>query len=110
MNQTDARALLLEKEARIIHRLELLRADRRREHAPLSADFEEQAVERENDPVLDGLDDAGRSELAAIRTALARLESGTYEQCASCGDTIPAARLAALPETSTCTKCAELRP
>ena len=102
----DPRAQLLEKEERLVRRLGAIRADRRRENAPLSADFADQAIERENDETLDGLDEAGRAELAAIRKALARLEAGSYETCTDCGNKIRPERLAALPETAICASCA----
>ncbi|MDP2817494.1 MAG: TraR/DksA family transcriptional regulator [Polaromonas sp.] len=45
------------------------------------------------------------AELAAIDAALARIESGRYGQCISCGVAIPAARLDASPEAERCIPC-----
>ena len=42
-----------------------------------------------------------------LRAALARLETGGYGQCVECGEAIPAARLCALPEATTCVACQE---
>ena len=50
--------------------------------------------------------DASRAEATAIRTALGRLEAGTYRRCVKCGHVIGAARLAALPSATTCVACA----
>ena len=88
-------------------RLRAIRDDRRRESAPLEADFEEQAVQRENDEALDALDARGRSELAAIASALERIEAGTWGTCARCGDAIDPDRLRARPAAELCMPCAE---
>ena len=48
---------------------------------------------------------AGRLEAAAIKSALTRLEDGTYEVCARCGKPIDERRLVALPTTTTCLRC-----
>ena len=69
-------------------------------------DSQERATERQNDEVLEGLDEAELAELEQIRRALARIEAGTYSQCRRCGEEIPAARLEAVPETSYCVGCA----
>lgn len=76
---------------------------------PLDPDFEEQAVERQNEEVLDALDEAARRELAQIATALARMERGEYGTCTACGEPIPMPRLRAVPYTSLCVGCAERR-
>jgi RNA polymerase-binding transcription factor DksA len=46
-----------------------------------------------------------RLEVAAIQSALTRLENGTYENCSKCGKPIDARRLVALPTTATCLRC-----
>jgi RNA polymerase-binding transcription factor DksA len=55
--------------------------------------------------LLTGLDDRGRSEIAAIDRALARIASGDYGRCLSCGEPIPPARLAAVPSAEECLPC-----
>jgi len=47
----------------------------------------------------------GRLELSAIRSALDRLDNGTYTECSKCGRAIDARRLVALPTTTTCLPC-----
>jgi RNA polymerase-binding protein DksA len=81
-------------------------ADLRREHEPLSPDFSEQAVQRENDEVLQGIGDAARDELRLIDRALKRLERGEYFECARCGGTIGEGRLEAIPYADLCADCA----
>jgi len=47
--------------------------------------------------------------LQAIESALERIEDGTYGKCTSCGGVVPKTRLNAIPYTSLCIKCAEVR-
>ncbi len=47
-----------------------------------------------------------RSHLHDLDCALARLNDGTYGDCARCGASITPERLAARPATSTCIACA----
>ena len=72
---------------------------------PLSADFAEQAVEVENDQVVEALDDSAKAELEEIKAALGRMEHGTYGVCGKCGEEIPAGRLQAIPFARYCTGC-----
>lgn len=76
-------------------------------HEDLSADWSEQATERENDEVLESLGNAADEELAMINAALQRIDNGSYFYCSDCGDTIPTARLELLPFSSLCVSCAE---
>lgn len=76
---------------------------------PLDPDFEEQAVERQNEEVIDALDEAARRELAQIARALARMERGEYGVCTACGEPIPLPRLRAVPYTDLCVSCAARR-
>jgi RNA polymerase-binding transcription factor DksA len=71
-----------------------------------SPDSEEQAVQAENDEVLEGLGHAGEEELKAIEAALVRIDKGTYGICVSCGAPIVPERLALLPATPFCQDCA----
>ena len=100
------RKRLLARRDELAHRASTTGADLRREHEPLSPDFSEQAVQRENDDVLRGLGDAARDELAGINRALARIDSGDYLSCAACGAPIDPRRLAAVPYTDRCASCA----
>ena len=73
---------------------------------PGDADFEENAIEREGDEVLEGLGNASVVEMNHIKHALERIESGTYGECEMCGNDIAPKRLEALPYTSICIDCA----
>ena len=72
-----------------------------------SADFSEQAQERENEEVLNAIEQKDLSELKQIEQALARIEEGSYDQCARCGENINIERLKIIPLTNHCIKCAQ---
>lgn len=72
----------------------------------LSANATEQAQERENEDVLTALADHNMTELEEINRALQRMELGTYNKCAHCGEAIKLARLNAVPFTVLCASCA----
>jgi RNA polymerase-binding transcription factor DksA len=71
-----------------------------------SKDWEELAVEREGDEVLERLGVSGQEEIARIRAALARMDAGEYGFCVTCGDPIAEERLDLLPATPFCSRCA----
>ena len=78
--------------------------DLSREHAQ---SFSEQATERQNDMVLQGLLADARASVKEVQHALERLDAGTYGECEKCGEPISAARLAALPAAPLCINCAD---
>ena len=96
------RQKLTERYAEIRGRLERIARDA---NNPLDADFEEQAVERENDEVLAALDRSIRAEMAQIEKSLARLDKGEYGVCEACGDPITSKRLEAAPYAARCVVC-----
>ena len=53
------------------------------------------------------LEDREAEHLNAIAAALARIDAGTYGECADCGQDIAAARLQATPEVARCVHCQE---
>ena len=76
--------------------------------APLSfgkriGDGTNEAVERLNSV---GVADALEAKLKDVLRALEKLEEGTYGECDSCGNRIPAERLEARPATTLCIACA----
>lgn len=73
---------------------------------PHSKDWEEQAVEREGEEVLEQLGQSGQIEIARIRAALQRMRDGTYGDCVRCGTAISQQRLDTLPDTPLCRTCA----
>lgn len=105
MNTDRYKQVLLEMKQDISGRISAIDKDIR--HEGMSADWAEQASERENDEVLESLGNSSEQELAMIVFALQRIESGDYLHCDECGEDIPAARLELLPFTPHCVNCAE---
>ncbi|MBT2130081.1 TraR/DksA family transcriptional regulator [Aliiroseovarius lamellibrachiae] len=71
-----------------------------------SKDWEELAVEREEEEVLEGLGTSGQDEIVKIRAALRRIDEGEFGICVKCCDEISEERLAVVPHTPYCQKCA----
>ncbi len=71
-----------------------------------SPDWEELAVERETDEVLEGMGLSGQQEIRAINAALERMDEGEYGHCVNCGERISEERLDVLPYTPFCRVCA----
>lgn len=69
-------------------------------------DWEDLAVEREGDEVLEGIGLSAQQESRMIQAALQRIDEGDYGTCAKCGAEIAPARLDALPFTPFCRNCA----
>ncbi len=74
--------------------------------SPHSKDWEEMAVEREGEEVLERLGEKGQAEIAQIRAALERVARGEYGFCVRCGEEISEQRLDVLPATPFCPRCA----
>ncbi len=72
-----------------------------------SADWSERATEIEDDEMLESIAESSIHEIEAIRSALRRMDAGTYGTCTSCGEAIVPKRLEALPYAEKCIKCAE---
>lgn len=87
-------------------RLRHITEDVKHTDKPLDQDFSEQAVETENDQVLDALGNSTRNEIEKVRQAISRIDSGTYGICLVCGRPIKKERLNALPYSAQCIHCA----
>lgn len=85
-------------------RVEEVEATLRSEH---SANFSEQAHEREDDEVLERLEEEAMHEIVAIKAAIGRIDDGTYGSCVNCGEDIAEKRLQVLPYANKCVDCAE---
>ena len=73
---------------------------------PPDANWTENAVESENDEVLEEVGELALEEIQKIKTALSRIDAGTYGICTKCNEEISPKRLEALPYATTCIKCA----
>ena len=78
-----------------------------RRDEPYSADFAEQAVEVENNQVVEALDHEAKVELVLIKQALERIKQGSYGVCVRCSAPINIARLEAIPHVQYCIDCAD---
>jgi RNA polymerase-binding transcription factor len=101
----DIRRRLEARRSELMIRSGRVRSDLGRQNEPLAADWDERAIQLENDAALEAIEGATEDELEAINTALERLSLGLYGVCERCGDTIPAGRLSAVPHATTCAKC-----
>ena len=69
------------------------------------ADHATEMVDREVD---ESLEENAEQIVYEIDLALARIDDGTYGQCARCGQQIPAERLDAVPYATLCVSCKQL--
>ncbi|MDX8388774.1 MAG: TraR/DksA C4-type zinc finger protein [Ghiorsea sp.] len=76
-------------------------------HEGITTDLYDQAIELENEEVLNSLSQAAKRETHMINEALKRIDTGDYFTCKGCGSTIPTLRLEVLPYTNQCITCAE---
>jgi DnaK suppressor protein len=100
-------ALRADLEIRLAHlqvRLASIKKDATQAH---SGDSAEQAQERENDEVVDVIGNETAQSIQVIRTALERIDNGSYGVCDSCSEEISPARLEAIPESTQCVDCAD---
>lgn len=105
MEKKQIRQKLLDRKRDLTQRIHTIDKDIR--HEGMSADWSEQASERENDEVLESLGNNSEKELQMINYALKRIEEGNYFYCDRCGEEIPEARMELLPFTPYCVDCAE---
>ncbi len=98
-HRTQLESLKKELEIRIVKARASLSSRR-------SADWSEQATERENDEVLMELVREAEEEMLQIKRALATMDAGKYGQCTKCGEDINPQRLSAMPMSTLCIRCA----
>lgn len=103
---TPVRSELMQKHTELSERLSRIRRDRLHTDQPLDPNFSEQAIQQENDEVLDRMQATTDASLQQLTHALARLDAGAYGVCEHCGKKIETARLSALLEATSCSSCA----
>ncbi len=103
----DRKAVLDNMRYDLMERLDRYRAHKQRKGGPLDKDMEEQAVEIQNDDVVDSLEKEAEDELRQVLHALERIDAGEGDTCEVCEEPIAPARLEALPYTTLCRECAE---
>lgn len=99
----EIKAMLEEKLRELTARIEEIDDDL---SEPPDPDWSENAVESENDEVLEEIGELAVEEMKKIRSALSKIEAGTYGVCEKCDAKISVKRLEALPYATTCIKCA----
>lgn len=104
---TDRLTRLQELKSDLLQRLDRYEAHQHREAGALEPDFAEQAVQRQNDEVVDGLETEVRDRLNQVNHALARLSDGEGNSCEGCGQPIDDQRLEAIPYATRCVACAD---
>lgn len=100
---TRRKAQMQQRLAALKSRLTGITSELDAQHSP---DWEDLAIEREGDEVLEGMGNAGLLEIRRIEAALARIEDGSYGICVTCGKEISSERLDTLPDTPFCSTCA----
>ena len=105
MDQDLIRQQLLGELENLVGRSDRIDAHWRGEAPP--ADWAELATHRENDEVVESLDERTKEQIVLIKQALRRMDEGEWLYCVRCGEAIPPARLKALPTTVACVNCAE---
>ena len=91
----------------LTQRVTSIDADIHHKNEPVEKDFAEQVTQRENDEVLNAIDEEAQQTIMLIDAALSRIKNGSYGTCEKCGEEIPVERTNALPYVTTCVKCAE---
>lgn len=103
----NIKAHLIELRNQLTHRVHAIEKDLHHTEEKVEQDFAEQATQRENDDVLNSLDNEAKEKIIQIDNALLRVQNGTYGQCEKCGEDIDEKRLAAIPYASRCIECAD---
>ncbi len=90
----------------LIDRADRYKAHKARLEQPLDRDLEDQAIELENEDVIDALEQEAEEELRQVVHALKRVQSGEGDTCEQCGEPIDPRRIEALPYAVLCLECA----
>jgi RNA polymerase-binding transcription factor DksA len=97
------RAILLQRLSELDSRLHQIETELEQPH---TKDWDDMAIEREGDQVLERLGQSGLDEIRRIMAALGRIKAGDYGVCVTCGAEISQERLDVLPATPFCKTCA----
>jgi DnaK suppressor protein len=106
MENVKAKSALLASQAELEARLQRTHKHIYGKEEAVSAQFDEQIKQTENDQLVYTLEEEAREELNQIRRALQRLDEGSYGQCLRCGGEIATKRLEAVPFAELCIDCA----
>ncbi len=84
MKNNEERLIILKRG--ILHRLNLLDQNKKRNSNPLPESLDDQSTAIQNDEVVNRLDIHDSVELQSINDALKRIESKVFGKCTSCGN------------------------
>ena len=104
---SDYEKKLLDLRAQYIQRHDAVHVHTHHQEEPVEKDFAEQVSQRENEDVLEALEEDARQIVMKIDNALIRIKSGEFGLCRYCGRKIPDARLDVIPYAEYCIDCAE---
>ena len=105
-NNADIQTELNTKLAELLIRHEKLDDHLHNRDQEVPQDSGERATFRENDEVLEALDEQAIEQITAIRAALKRIDDNSYGVCLQCEEDINPRRLEVLPAAPLCTSCA----
>ena len=97
---------LLDLREELLDRVERTHDHLYRREERVSANFSDQSQEMQNQELINVLDVEGRAELTLIDEALDRITTGSFGYCQKCAEPVQSERLAALPYTRYCIRCA----
>jgi DnaK suppressor protein len=96
---------LRDRRAELVRRKQRVERDLSHREEPVVADFDDGAIQQENDEVLGTIAATIDAELAAIDKAMARSAQGLLGICEKCQQPISSERLAVVPYAVTCSTC-----
>ena len=102
----EYRKILENKKVELERRVDALVSDKTRKRGAISADFSDQAIDIENDEVIDEIEEVELKQLQQIDIAIKKMENGDYGFCHKCQKEISESRLKAMPYSTLCIKCA----
>ena len=102
-NLAKRKAMLMARMEELTTRIEQIEAEL---DTPPAQDWEDLAIEREDDEALEGIGNISQTDIRKVNAALERIPAGTYGYCVRCGEKIEPERLDAVPETPFCQSCA----
>ena len=99
----ETRATLAQRLSDLLSRAEKVDQDLAK---PGPQDWDDNALESEDDEVLEAVGLATMKEARLIREAITAIDERRYGACTDCGAQISPERLQALPEATQCIRCA----
>ncbi|MCC8190804.1 MAG: TraR/DksA C4-type zinc finger protein, partial [Planctomycetes bacterium] len=103
--QADIKTFLMEKRERLLAGMRRELAMQRERADSKAADEVDKATDAYDEDLSFEIAVANDQELEEIKTALEKIDKGTYGECEVCGCSISPSRLKILPSATTCVAC-----